>query len=268
LKKIVGVTLLEIMLVLAIAAAIMSLVLVQYDQAAKDNSVREVQISVETLFLGLGGYFKANCKNTQSSSRSLNPANSPATPFPVNSGSQSWLTTDGYLTSKQWPPIPNGLVDATVGDHGFFAQFNQMTVSNRSPSASYNAASYNNWVPGGAQTTPSLTNTGQVYMWRAQVSVKLADSLLTNISTYKNRLAADCVSDLSSDGETVEPCSASKPGAYLVWERLPSYSTPQAQSSYWLTMPRIKQFNQLYTNDDMYGAYNTSWTDNVYLCGG
>lgn len=262
-NKQVGMTLLEIMLVLAIGATIIALGLQQYQRYKMDADVERVKANVEMLFQGLANYYKANCRNGN-----LNPTDSSnplsKDPYPIVTSSANLLTTNNFLPAGRWPPIPNGLVDATSGAYGYIAQFSWISTS-RQPSGQI----HTDWAT--TTTTVAMSvNTGEVRVLQAQVAVKLPTSLVANANAYRAMLGADCVS--SASGTTVTPCptgSLSTTGSYLVWERMPSMASPDTASPYWLTMPRIKEFNSLYTNDEMYGASNSTFeATNYYLCGG
>lgn len=295
-KKISGVTILEMLLALAIISFILTLVARQLSVAQNDTNAQQLQATVDRLFQSAANYYYGNCRQQVDSNNAvpadatdkatLDPVNvaSTSVPFPVMNQTLNLLTAGKYLISTQtWPPSPNTFIDGsgTTDDHGFVVQFNPVTPS-RSP-----AGIYQNWetVNGSTGTgvamqsnpsyrTPSLTSVGTIYIWRIQVSVKLAPGLVPDATTFKLRFSADCLS--SQHGGYVDPCSANNPGEYLVWERLPSFASPKTATNYWTTMPGVKEFNQLYTNDDLYGAENSTFrttsgvtgANNNYLCGG
>lgn len=242
----------------------------------------------------------------------LDPANNPSQNKLINITTD--LVTPGYLTTG-WPPADVPYIDTTAGNYGFIVQFSLATMNNRGtvstlpiPAAtSEPTAIYNNWwVSGGPNNVPTWTtaatfNTpiqpnnvvGQVYVWREIVAIKVKASSAPpapvsgggtsgssapssgDINAYKMALGADCVSDLS--GNTIVPCDQSPPanGTYLVWMRLPSYSTTanDTLSDTWTSMQGLRGLNNSQYNDDMYGAAYSStgapeYTSNNYLCGG
>ena len=80
-------------------------------------------------------------------------------------------------------------------------------------------------------------------MWQAQVAIELSDT--ETAETYKNLLNGDCLSSLQ--GGIVQPCASNAVGHYVVWERLPSFASPNSESGYYETNPTGKQFTQMYT---------------------
>jgi Tfp pilus assembly protein PilE len=296
-KKYAGVTLLEMMLVLAIAAALLAFGLNQFQQYSRDATVKQLQYNVDKIFVAMSQFYQANCRQAYSAAgtiapytASLDPRNTSQPSVAVLNQTQNLLTP--FLLAPSWPPTPNGLIDATAaagGNNGYIAQFNLVTVSPGSstpPNYATPMGIYYTWEknPSGdaIQSTPAFSTTvGTIYTWRAQVAVKLDVTLIPVIKTFMYRTGADCTSALN--GTTVYSCADNQPGEYLVWERLPSLAASQTVTSWWLTMPVVKQFTQQYTNDDMYGAYYPTWgaptsgggpmptgmnTSNTYLCGG
>lgn len=274
----------ELMLVLAIAATAIFFGFNQIQMMKNDRDAQLVQYNVDVLFQALGQYYRANCRdpiNTSgtpiSHTGSLDPSDSnnptATNPYPILNNGTNLLLTNGYLTVQQWPPSINSLVDNdSVGaggtSNGYIAQFNLVSPSPTRTSS----ATYFNWATSGATSITMPASVGNIYIWRAQVAMKLPAKLAAQAQLYRGQLGADCVSSLN--GATVLPCSSNPaPGGYLVWERLPSRASPGMMSNLWLTMSRIRQFTQMYTNDDMYGASNPTWATNAtppnnnYLCG-
>jgi len=270
-----GLTFIEIVLVLVIAASLVVLGLTQYNSMARDYDATKVTATVDILFQGLGNYYRANCRvqrdslgNAVAGTGALDPINNPGSPkvLPIN----SFLLANAFIS--QWPPQNNNLVDQSAGEKGYIVQLNKLPpATNRAPTAIYNS-----WTTSSSLSTPYTITLNQpvglqplatMTIWTVQVAVKLATGL--NPATYKALLRADCISSASGGG--VASCSSSPPaGSYLVWERLPSNASSQATSKLMPTMFRLKEFNNLYTNDDMYGATNPTWgaSNNNYLCGG
>lgn len=230
-----GVTLLEILLVLVISAAIIFIGLRQYQAFKLDSDLQTLRFNIDTIFRGLAAYYSANCYGTTSPSSgvlspgSLNPVSSPALPLPVD------VNTQLFPRFIQAFPL-NPLVDQTGPGSGSFkgyvAQFNRQPDQTRLVCMNPPACS-------------SYNSIGTIANWTMQVAVLIADT--DNLQQYKNLLAADCVSTKS--GATVQPCSVGASGNYLVFERLPSYPASNAnnESPYWSTNPTLQQFRQMYT---------------------
>jgi len=265
-KKQSGMTLLEIMLVLAIIASIIVLSFTQYQSLKIDQNAQQLLANVEYLIQGAKSYYQANCRglfnpnnfNNQSgnyasyrnydgggSFGALNPAASPTSPKALN------ITTD-LLT-------PGSNLNAYVVQLNLSSNASTRTVS--------------------ACCTPGLTSPltypaqiitqDKVPVWQIQVAVKILDT--SQIQMYRKLLVADCISDLA--GSTVTPCSLSGgggTGSYLVFTRLPSANSTASmsnQSPLAPSMAVLKEFNNLYTNDPMYDLSNPSNIE-YYLCGG
>lgn len=281
-KNTAGFTIVETLLVIVIMIALIATGIGVYDSFKRDTEARTLQTTVDTLFLSMASYYYANCKQqynaetgaVATNKASLDPINNPSSPFPVLNNATNLLLSGGFISSQEWPPVASTFVDSTADAKGFVAQFNQMPAATRAPTALYN-----NWNASPPFTVSvSKANMGNIIVWRAQVAVKLASTLVPKATVFQKRLAANCTS--TSNGTTVNPCSANTPGPYLVWERLPTYANSRAQSKSWLLAPIFKMFNQNNTNNDLYGAgsgNNTYWatapsttagSNNNYLCGG
>jgi len=259
-RKQTGLSLIEMVLVLTLSTAIILAGIRQYGIFKMDADAQLVQATVNGLFQGMNDYYQANCRTTMAA------ATSPII-IPIGTGATS-LVTNGYLPIK-WPPRINGLVDSTAGtDDGFSAQFNLQTAATRMPSGTFT-----NWegttptpiTVSYAANTPAVP-VGTISVWVAQVTFKLATGMIA--ANYRGLLGADvCVSSLS--GGTVIACSIAPIGGYIAWLRMPSFASPRTASPLLPTMMRIRGFTQLYTNDDMYGATNSTFeSTNNYLCGG
>jgi prepilin-type N-terminal cleavage/methylation domain-containing protein len=277
LKQQEGVTLFEMLLVMAIIAMISLMTFRFYQQSQLSNDIDKLQYNVDQLFQALGQYYKANCIEytnpgppvTVSKAGLLDPRHTPAPtdPFPINI--QNDLITPGYLTS--WQPI-NSLVN-NASSVNYVVQFNKVVVTAPATPVQVNACIV---LTPGSTCVPSPPNTAnlptgavnssQIIIWRPQVAVLLNDP--TTAALYQTRMAADCISSLDDTGSFVDKCSSSPTaGGYLVWERLPSAASPNAMSNLWLSMPLLKQFNMQYTHDQMY-ELNSSAGQQYYLCGG
>ncbi len=249
-----GITLLEFMLVMAIGTSMILLSLKMYESYKLEQSFDTLQGNVDILFQALGKYYKANCAGT-----TFNTVG--ASPVPV---SIATLQSGGYLDMTGWIPS-NSLVNNT-GLNGplsaFVLQFNPLpAVSvNTIACTSGSATPCSNYV---VQALPAGQSAGVV--WVAQVAVQLANT--ANITTYMGRMGAQCVSTFSAT--TVTPCT-STPTALdtLVWERLPSFVSPQATSILWPMMPMLKQFQLQYTHDQNYELNSGFSGTQYYTCGG
>lgn len=229
-SKFKGVTLLEVMLVLAIAAAIILMSLQQYTLYRRDADIGQVQYNVNLLFQSMAKYFRAHCKDPPFNAYS--PIQSQGVPV-------STLRQDQFLTDLL-PLSP--IVAGDSPDEGYVTQFNQVQFANQTPALPQRMIELSS--PAGKQTSM-----GNIVIWRAQVSVALRDQ--ETAQQFESLLAADCLSQAASSGAnpTVTQCAEAPGGAtqYAVWERLPSFGSVRLNSTYWGTMPVVRQFTQMYT---------------------
>lgn len=274
-NKQTGVSLVEVLLVLAIGAAILFASIKQYQIFRSGADVEQVKYNVDTIFHAMSQFYSVNCNGTTAVRNGtytftpgmLNPTYSPApaNPFPVNI--TTLLQQNGYLTQViPINPIVNSSGPATNSYNGYVAQFNQsQVVQTRSVCVTgVNATGIT-----AATGCTQAKQVGTAIIWKAQVAVLIKNTAAAQ--QYLNLLSGDCLSSLN--GTTVRPCSANQPGNYVVWERLPSFATPNAQSDSWETYPALNQFNQLYSTyptvylSGMQGKIPNNQTQ-YFLCGG
>jgi type II secretory pathway pseudopilin PulG len=247
-KKSQGITLLEIMLVLAVASSLFLIGLRVYQQFKQQRISAEIKANADTLMQGMARYYQAYC-------RSGGKLNSTAASVAINITDD--LINKGFIDATWQMPSP--IVASYV------TQFNSFFATR------YVSANANWPNPPDALTAKPIMRSSSVLIWKIQVAAKINDR--KNIDTYRSLTGATCISSLA--GEIVNPCTtSSKTGDYLVWERLPSYASPESKSPLWPSIARSKQFNQDYTNDDFYAlntddsTWDVSTQYEVYLCGG
>src|SRR5688572_2124200 len=259
-----GMTLLEILLVFAIMAAMLLLAVRQYQASQSEQNAQQVKKNIDTLFQSMAHYYQANCRDRHKADGSLDTSSngkgalSPSTlnPYPPKDTdyqvvSITTLQSGGFLAAGI--PVASPLVQS------YSLQFNPV-ISTRSI---YTCC------PVGKPEEIDKANT--LVIWRIQIAVLL--NAAYDPETYQKLLGADCLSD-TGNNNAILPCEENKTGAYLVWERLPGAASGRATSSLWSMMPIVKQFTQQYTNDDYYSYEmdNTTWNKKVYyenyLCGG
>jgi type II secretory pathway pseudopilin PulG len=273
-------TLIETMLVLVIAGGIIAFGIKQSRMMARDNEVREIRASVDQLFQGMATYYQANCRDTRdangniiSRTGSLDPNDTTPPPvngsmiLPIATGTTS-LVSRGYIT--KWSPIYSGIIDNAYGDQGYSVQFDGAVITNGHIPTSL----FYNWAGDSASGHPLRVtlpqNAGTYYLWLSHVAVKLSST--SDPVMYKGRLGASCISsDPTSTCATASSatCLVAGPSCYLIWQSLPSTSSPSTITPLAPSMGRVKAFTNLYNTDDLYGATNSNWTpNNNYLCGG
>jgi prepilin-type N-terminal cleavage/methylation domain-containing protein len=257
-----GFTILEVMLVLVIAATIVYMSISQYQNYRRDADVIQLEANVNTIFQAMGQYYKVNCDGWWQSNKmqygALHPEKKPPSPFQVDIQE---LKDNGFLADL---PAFNPLVDedSEIGTKGYVAQFNQgQPVKRKICTESQKGA------PDGPDSADCTrrADTGTIYVWRAQVAVELKNPDLAE--QYLNILRGDCLS--SAQDNVVAPCSDKTGGTYVVWERLPGHANTGVKSSSWLTIPTVSQFKQMYTTYPILNLTNKfKEPDQYYLCGG
>lgn len=223
-RRKLGVTLIEIILVLAIGSMFAVLGLRMYMTYRKQADIDTVKYNVDVLFQAMTRYFQANCNTAQFN----NPSSA------VISISPTVLSNSGYLTQNL---LRDGLADYSSGSIGqYITQFNRITVGGAAP-----PQRMINLSPSGTRTMGSIT------LWTIQVSVNLADQ--SSLDAMLGPLGGDCIN--GPGPSYVRPCSMPVPRSpgFIVWTRIPSLSSSKNNSPLWQTMPAIKQFRQMYTTD-------------------
>lgn len=256
-----GITIFEMLLVLAIAMSILLLSIKQYQSYKIDSDVSQVRYNVDQLFQAASYYYQGNCRNQVNSSTgvpiagsgALDPANNPSNPTVVQANT---LYTARYLSQ---PIYQNRLVafdPTSTPMKSYVVQFNLKTPQ--------------------AQRTVNLSgggtaNVGTIYVWKIQVAVLLNDT--TTKTQYLALLGGDCLSRLSGGGQVIPcPSTPTAPTAndnYVVFERLPSLPSTEGNSGLGPTNVMVKQFNQQYTTYPILyltGGGTPSPPQN-YLCG-
>lgn len=263
-KKLIGVTLLEILLVIAIGSSFILFAIRQYQLYQAQQYALQLRYNAETLLEALSYYYQANC--AAGSGRTLSQ-----TPLPSVYDDSGKLYTDltkGFLPGN-WQPI-NPLVDNAATNKGYFVQFNNRSAGNRNINVCY---SY--WSTSGTAGTQGCSpaqaiSNAPIILWQEQLAIKMKNPAQT--LGYLGLSGADCAVDSLTSGAPVDCSNTSTTGQpnYLVWQRLPSFASPTLTGDQWINQPIQKSFIQQYTHDPMYELYlqGTGSTTFNYLCGG
>ena len=279
-SKAAGYTLLEIILVLVIAASVIILGMRQYLQYKNSTDIDQVKYNINVLMQGINNFYRANC----AAGKPLDPATNNVTTYPIDISS---LMAQGYLTTNAQGQFVanNPIVDASQGKDGYFAQLNRTII----PRTICTATS-------GAGACTASTNGGNIVIWTAQVGVALTKPSLA--PQYQTLLNAACTSSARGGNEIVDcsqagafqaqcvtlrsqgpvgnatanqngcPPSGGTYNNFLVWQQLPSFFSNQGQSPLWLSRSTVQQFTQQYTTAPItYLTGSTSAANNQYfLC--
>ncbi len=268
-KRYQGVTLIEMLLVLVIAAGIMYFGVKQYHLYRLQSDITQVQVNVNSLFNAMSKFYRAQCYG------SVDPNNPSASPL-AGTGVLRTTTTSPYAIDITKDLFNNGylniqmplspLISPTVGTDGFVAQFNRYTQVVRK------CQDQGSWGPytsmGCSTNTPPQI--GTLVLWKAQVAILLQDPITAQ--QFKQMMSADCISTMQNGIVTPCPGSVSGSGVFLVWERIPSASTMsiEATSPTQASIPAVQNFTNMYRVSGASSMINISHTPETtfFYCGG
>ena len=272
--KITGVTLLEVMLVLAIMVSFLLLGLKQYQQFQLEASFIDIKKNVDILFQAMGRYYQANCRVISDAAVATEMGSSP-TPFPgslspggtlANYTRDSTSVTTIYIESelppylpKTWPTSVPG-VDTSEGYKGYLLGF---ILTKKTKNA------YQCWwhtdvssverIVSCSPTPYNPIQPNQVATFLIIVAVKIADDPTGDkTKVLLGATGANCASS------SPYFCDGSDTPNYLIWEQLPTKSGSRINSDLWISSQREASFNQQYTHDPMYEMANPNYADPHY----
>ncbi len=272
--KITGMTLLEVMLVFAIAAALILAGLRVYQSSERDKNYLILRSNVDFLFQAMKQYYQQQCDLFFSTEGAINGKGDLT--FSPDGASTEFNTTKFDVTKMKnymdfpWPRYVSVVVNDTV-DKTYFAQFNPSTSSINANKNAYVCSSFRTGKP--ECSAPTQITGSSIVLWQSQIAVKMRDPSTTTY--YVAMAGADCAVNTVPTDAPVD-CSAGvamgTSAQYMVWQRMPSFSTPNVRSSHWISNPVTKEFKLQYTHDPMYELYNPDAlpTDvyKYYYCGG
>jgi type II secretory pathway pseudopilin PulG len=274
-----GITLIEVLLVLVIAAVILALGIQQYQFYKRDADIDQVKNSVDTVFQAMSHYYWANCSPPSgydqnpcgTSARSalvVCPTTVTTVVNPVTINITTDLITPSFLTASNLTiqniidhKDQNGLTSAI---NGYTLQYNLFYKPDSN-------------IPTRQFCKDNVcTTVAFIIIWKMQIGVKLTLDASKFADNYKNLLEADCTSDYADKcgtfpppppppvGQPVPPVTPT--AKYLIFTRYPGQVNSEAQSIYWQLNPIAKDFKQQYENQaDWYLATNAS-TPRYYYC--
>lgn len=261
-NKTAGVTLLEVLLVMAIAASLIMFSINLYQQYRADQFAIQLRYNADTVLESLAYYYQANC--SEGPGRTLSQ-----TPYPTvfNDGGDLYNDLKNGFLPSNWQPY-NPLIDGTAANDGYFVQFNLIPPFKKQV---YVCNPYDTSGVGGAHpcSTPQEIPNSEVIIWQVQLAIKMKNPAST--LGYLGLSGADCAVNSLPTNAPVNCSSRVISGSanYLVWQRLPSFASPAVVGDQWVSMPQTKEFNRQYTHDPMYELYlNGTGPTTYYLCGG
>jgi hypothetical protein len=243
-KKLVGITLLETMLVLAIMASFLLFGI---------NRLTDASITVPA----------GNVPRTTIGA--LSPESGAVDYTLSNQAYAIDIKTNlikGNYLSKPWPTFVPA-IDSTYGLKGYSASFIFLLTTKNA----YACWNFTNTAGAVKCTTAQPIQPQQVAFWLAQVSVKIAnDPKGDKTLAFLGPTGASCASSVP------DKCDGSKSPNYLIWQQLPTKSGSNIGSDLWESQSQEAMFNQQYTHDVIYEmttpAYSTNPAGDIYyLCG-
>lgn len=282
-----GATLLEVMLILAIAASFVLLGISQYQQYRIQSSFMDVKRDVDVLFQALGQYYQANCRSLTDASitvpagqasHSLTGDLAPSGALNVNYtlanvayplNIQTSLIEKHYLPNN-WPTI-TPIVDADTYSARFIFKLGTKKAYvcwNFFNTAGYVQCNTAEYFPSDPVVGPQDIRPNQVAFWLAQVSVRVHnDADGTKTLALLGPTGASCASGVP------DTCDGNPAPQYLIWQQLPTKSGSKINSDLWVSQQQEAMFNQQYTHDVMYELATPNYAplgsdiDTYYLCG-
>lgn len=248
-KRESGLSLLELLLVLAIAGVLIVMGIRQYQILKIDADSRQVQANVDTLFQAAVKFYQAECDQKIGAYNNLGYLNPNTGISPDSPTSITMDLLKPYLATTTFPD--NSIVAGTDYTVQFVPHTSERKVT----------------VDTGTGSTEEKT-IGTILIWSIQVIVKLRDSSKADL--YFRLLRGDC---LVPSATTTGSCTGPGTGGYVVFERLPSFAANQNETPYWLMNPLVKQFKQMYTTYPVQYLINTGGETptgerQYFLCGG
>lgn len=256
-----GVTLLETMLAIAIAASMVVMGIRLYGFLKRDSDYQALRYNADILFAGARNYYLAQC------GRSWDASTGPIAPSTSGVGA---LDPGGGASTGSPIPISKAVIDSYV--KGSYT--NSPLIDNSDPTKTFivQFKAYSQNRNTFVMTAPNMvvnSAIGKSYVWEIQVAIKLKSNVNSNAAL--NYTQASCIAQVTSG--VIQPCSSARvPGSdYLVWKQMPGFaSSREVVSNYWAMSPLLVQFKQMYNTypigilTDQNGS---AATKQYYLCG-
>lgn len=232
-KRLAGVTLLESMLVIAIASSIMVLSIKVYRQYETQVNVEKIRYNVDTLFQAMSQYYRAQCGG--SGTIATAPTNAP---YVV-----SMNTLAPYLPAN-WES-KNPLIT------GYALQFNPV-VGVAAPYINTCVVTQPGTPCTAGGSTPLSASQAQIVIWNAQVAILIANTTAATFNRYKTQLGSDCAS--VSNGTSINTCVTQLAPAVAQYTSLVTTDTQKVQTDQAKVNTDITAIN----NDNSHIAFDQS----------
>lgn len=248
-KQHTGFTIIEILLVLALATMLLVMGIRQYFSYRLDADVALINYNVDTLFSAMSSYFQANCGGTTGT---LSPLHTPVAASPFLLDIQTDLIAGGYLRPRDIVPVSLVVGTPGVGTvlNGYHVRFVRYDVDRpASPDQSGNVV-----------TQP----VGRIILWVPEIMVELRNSARAQPIRMMTR-ATDCI---TADWSERGACGGAHPA--LFFSHQVSYANhADASSNYWTMMPGLGQLRDQEGTYDAGTVVSTGTQNNqFYYCGG
>lgn len=260
-SQIVGITLFETLLVLVVMTIILIFSINQYLSFRRTGEEMALQANVDNIFNAMSQYYFANCN--VSSSPLYNYYSAIFYPIDINNDliNNKYLNVpSGFMPVNPIVYSPKPMDSAVLQNGSYLLQFNQIQKGGGLPKRKVIGTYLNN-----TYQAPSTVTFSLIVAWQMQVAVKIQDT--AHAAVYKNLLGAECLSHMNTN--FVIPCKNASPSdnEYLVWTRLPSLYSSQANSPYWPSTPTTRLFAQMYSTDPALNIFDGTYTQYI-RCGG
>lgn len=245
-----GITILEMMLVLAIIAMISIMGIRLYLSFRADVNLQQMKYTVDTIFQAMNMYYRANCYGTSTTKKqpgdkmvtygtlNLNNPDKPSNPYPINIDTD--LRNTGYL--RETLPY-NPIIDNNAASP-YILQFNKGENTTRYATV---CKEFDSSKDGCKEEENEKIAT--IINWTAQVAIKLDPKVASDpakVLAYAKITGATCI---ANEGQLNDPCMPGVLGVgdYLVFQRIPSYPSSNTMSDFYTFNASVSNFTQMYT---------------------
>lgn len=254
-KRQIGVSLVEVMLVLAIGGFLVMMGLRQYMSYRLDADVALIKSNVDTIYAAMSSYFQANCGGAGGTLSPYNKATDFTAAKTIDISAD--LVKGHYLNQSQVLAVSLvvGSPDQSTILSGYKARFMPTKVERPAMPTQSDQVNY---------TWTNTESTGWIVMWTPQIMVELKDPNKAKML----QLLTQATSCTKTDWQSQGACDAKTPALFFT-HQVSFTNHAGAGSDYWVMSPMLNQMR------DQEGIYNPavvlsagSQDDQFYYCGG